>query len=245
MNTNGASASLTGHSLVLGLFGIAMGALEAIVVVYLRQIYYPRLFEFPLNLLPPQMLTLEWLREASTLVMLAAVGILAGRNHLQRFAYFLYTFAVWDIFYYVWLKILLDWPPSLLTWDVLFLIPVPWIGPVLAPVIASCTMILLGATILYLQGKGYAVKLKAREWSLIFSGVLLILGSFVGDYSKILIREWSLMKAKAPGVAGQILEGIAAYRPTSYHWELFLLGELLIGCAVVLMYRRTREGMEG
>jgi len=180
----------------------------------------------------------EWLRETSTIVMLAAVGILAGRNNLQRFAYFLYTFAIWDIFYYVWLKILLNWPSSFFTWDVLFLIPLPWIGPVLAPVISSLTMILLGGTIIFLQGKGYAVKLKLFEWSLIYSGALVILYSFVLDYSMIIIRECFIIKA--PGDTGHILELISAYKPTHYDWRLFILGEVLILCALVLMYRRTR-----
>jgi hypothetical protein len=101
-----------------------MGFLEAIVVVYLRQLYFPEGFDFPLNPIPPKILAIEWLREITTLVMLVSIGIIAGKNFLQRFSYFLYCFAVWDIFYYVALKLLLNWPPSLLTWDLLFLFPV-------------------------------------------------------------------------------------------------------------------------
>jgi len=103
---------------------------------------------------------MECCREAATIIMLAAVGIIAGKDNLQRFAYFLYAFAVWDIIYYAGLKVLLNWPSSFLTWDVLFLIPVPWIGPVLAPIISSLTMILFGGIIICLQEKGYIVKIK-------------------------------------------------------------------------------------
>ncbi len=94
--------------ILLGTFSIAMGALEAIVVVYLREIYYPQGFEFPLILLSPKIFFVECLRELSTIVMLIMVGVIAGKNSLQRFSYFLFAFAVWDIFYYVWLKVLLN-----------------------------------------------------------------------------------------------------------------------------------------
>ena len=60
--------------------------------------------------------------------MLATVGSAAGRTAVGKFAFFLFLFGVWDIFYYIWLKVFLHWPASLLTWDVLFLIPVPWVA---------------------------------------------------------------------------------------------------------------------
>ncbi len=86
-----------------------MGFLEAIVVVYLRQIYHPQGFDFPLGAVSPIMLSFEWLREIATIVMLVALAALAATNFLQKFCYFLYSFAVWDIFYYLGLKLLLDW----------------------------------------------------------------------------------------------------------------------------------------
>jgi len=149
---------------LLGIFGIAMGFLEAIVVVYLRQIYYPQGFDFPLNPLSSKTLSVEWLREIATIIMLVTIGVIAGKNHLQKLSYFLYSFATWDIFYYVGLKLLLNWPPSFLTWDILFLIPVAWIGPVLAPITCSLTMILLAGCIVCLQERGYTVKIKLSEW---------------------------------------------------------------------------------
>jgi hypothetical protein len=118
---------------LLGLFSVAMAALEAIVVIYLRQLYYPQGFSFPLAPASLPIVFTEWLREATTIVMLFIMGESRRQRIPQGFFCFLYAFAMWDIFYYVWLKILINWPPSLLTWDLLFLIPVPWVSPVLAP----------------------------------------------------------------------------------------------------------------
>ncbi|MGB9762966.1 MAG: hypothetical protein ACPLW7_03020 [Minisyncoccia bacterium] len=153
---------------LLGIFGIAMGAVEAIVVVYLRELYYPKGFEFPLTLLSLKFLFIEWIREISTIVMLVMIGVTIGKDFLQKLSYFLYTFAIWDIFYYIWLKILLNWPSSIFTWDILFLIPVPWIGPVLTPIICSLTMILITVTIIALEEKGYKAEVNSHEWCLTF-----------------------------------------------------------------------------
>lgn len=111
-------------------------------MVYLRELYYPGGFKFPLELLPPWLMVIEITREFSTLLMLFSVAWISGRNFLQQLSVFLFLFGIWDIFYYVALKIFLDWPGSFLTWDLLFLIPITWLGPVLAPVICSVVMIL-------------------------------------------------------------------------------------------------------
>jgi len=106
--------------------------------------------------------------EAATLIMLVGIGIIAGRNSSERFAWFLYSFAVWDIFYYVFLKLLLNWPESFMTWDILFLIPVTWVGPVIAPVIVSITMIAFALIILYSNQKSIPVTIKSSEWICLF-----------------------------------------------------------------------------
>ena len=112
----------------IGVFAIAMAFVETMIVFYLRKLYYPDNNLFPLNIsMPTEILIFEWIREAATIVMLLAIAVLAGRNAKEKFAYFIYTFAIWDIFYYVWLKVTLDWPASLMTWDVLFLIPITWV----------------------------------------------------------------------------------------------------------------------
>jgi hypothetical protein len=227
----------------LGIFAIAMGAFEAIVVIYLRQIYYPEGFNFPLTFLSSQMVAIEWIREVATIVMLVCIGIIAGRNWLQRLACFLYCFAIWDIFYYIWLKLLIDWPASFLTWDILFLIPVPWIGPVLAPVIASLTMILMAGIIINGQHRNAAFRIKSFEWSLIFLGVLIILGTFIWDYAQIIIKDGFLSRFWTLADDQQFQKIIAAYHPTSFNWVVFIIGEIFILAALILILRRARPAI--
>src|SRR5579859_4688314 len=148
--------SLHTRMIWLTLFSIAMGFLETAVVVYLRKIYYPHGFQFPLTPVDPDIGLVEFLREAATIIMLVGIGIIAGKNTSQKFAIFLYCFAVWDIFYYVFLKLLLGWPESLFTWDILFLIPVPWVGPVLAPSIVALTMIAFALVTIRAVDRGLA-----------------------------------------------------------------------------------------
>ncbi|RKY09599.1 MAG: hypothetical protein DRP65_07635 [Planctomycetota bacterium] len=138
--------------IALVFFGIAFAYIESAVVVYLRAIFYPDGFTFPISDFDdiagfgPYLLT-ETGREAATLVLLLTASYMLGRNLRRRFAYFLTIFAVWDIFYYIWLKVLIDWPASIMDWDILFLIPVIWAGPVLAPVITSLTMLIIAAVL--------------------------------------------------------------------------------------------------
>src|SRR4029450_9032556 len=82
-------------------YAVAMAYLESAIVVYLRRLYYPQglsfplsiadieglrhlmarqpVFDFPLAIIDTPTLLLELGREAATMVMLAAVGIAAGR----------------------------------------------------------------------------------------------------------------------------------------------------------------------
>src|SRR5690348_12265213 len=110
------------------LFSIAMGFLEGAVVIYLRALYYPAGFSFPLILMSDTNALVEFFREIATVVMLLGIGMLAGRTTNQRLAFFLMSFAIWDIFYYVFLWLVLDWPQTFMEWDILFLVPVPWVG---------------------------------------------------------------------------------------------------------------------
>src|ERR1700741_5341787 len=166
----------------LTLFAIAMGFLETSVVVYLRKLYYPNGFGFPLIPIESSIAVTESWREAATVIMLLGAGILTGKDKLSRFAYFIYAFAIWDIFYYVFLKVLLNWPESLFTWDILFLIPVPWVGPVIAPCIVSLTMILLTGLVIYHQEKEKHVRISFMEWMLLIAGSIVTIISFMWDY---------------------------------------------------------------
>jgi hypothetical protein len=136
---------------VVAAWAIAFAFVEAMVVFYLRRlfaqqyrlVFTPRDFHYP-----RAYLGYEQAREAATMVMLLAVGYLAGRTWWQRFAYWLLAFGVWDVFYYVWLWVLLRWPSSPRTRDLLFLIPSEWWAPVWQPVLVSLAFIVVAVLIL-------------------------------------------------------------------------------------------------
>ncbi|HSY62250.1 MAG TPA: hypothetical protein VK796_10255 [Cytophaga sp.] len=221
----------------LTLFSIAMGFMETAVVVDLRELYYPEGFNFPLMPIAPKIAITEFLRETATIIMLAGIGILAGKNKIQRFAFFIYAFAIWDIFYYVFLKVLLDWPESVFTWDILFLIPIPWVGPVLAPCIVSLTMILLTASILFLQEKGYQVAFELKEFTLQISGCLIIIGSFLWDYMQAHTSPqiWMLSSKES------LLTDMTNYIPEAYNWWIFWIGEALILYGMITFIVRIKQ----
>ncbi len=225
--------------LILAIYALAMGAFEAIVVIYLRRIYYPQGFEFPLSRFSSKMLSIELFREFSTILMIAAVAFLSDRDNLKRFAWFLYIFAVWDIFYYLFLKILIGWPPSLLTWDILFLIPVTWVGPVLAPLICSITMIFMTFCIIYPQDKGYRLRMTGLYWMLIISGALAIFWSFIKDYFFIIFRSGFL--GSFWNIAGNSKYNLAVskYIPSNFNWHIFIAGEVFILAGLFLLLRRA------
>jgi len=223
----------------LVIFSIAMGFLEAAVVVYLRQLYYPEGFAFPLRFMAIEELSVEYLREVSTIIMLVSLGIVSGRNFYERLSYFFLCFGVWDIFYYVWLKALLNWPPSFLTWDILFLIPVVWAGPVLAPIICASTMIMISGCILSVQMKG-PVRIKFFEWGLLCLGSFLIFITFIWDYSKISIQKFFISRLLISRTDPYFQKIVAHYIPTDYLWSLFLTGESFILCFLVIVLTRTR-----
>jgi hypothetical protein len=131
--------------ILLAAFGIAMAHFEGVVVVYLRKalgILDSESNKESLNEFPKRYLNIEMTREAATIVMLVIIAWLTGYSWVDKIVFFLWTFAFWDLFYYVSLYILIKWPPSLRTIDVLFLIPKPWIAPVWFPVgVSSLTII--------------------------------------------------------------------------------------------------------
>ena len=173
------------------IFCMAMAYLESAIVVYLRALYYPEGFAFPLKLVEKNIVITEFFREIATVIMLACIGIVAGRKNNEKFAFFIYSFAVWDIFYYVFLKILLNWPGSFFTWDILFLIPSPWVGPVIAPIINSLTMILLGGCIVYFTEKKGNARLGKIEWALLIAGAGVIIYAYTEEYLAFMLSRFS------------------------------------------------------
>ena len=166
----------------ISLFAIAMGFLETAVVIYLRLIYYPGGFEFPLKPIEPAIAKVEFMREMATVIMLVATGIFCGITKLQRFAYFVLAFAIWDLFYYIFLFITIQWPQSLFTWDILFLVPIPWVGPVWAPCLL-CLIMIIGSIYFIKkieQDKNY--QLKPYLWVILIVGALICILSFMLDY---------------------------------------------------------------
>jgi hypothetical protein len=220
------------------IFSIAMGILEAIVVVYLRNIFYSTGFKFPLKIIPGHILKIEILREFTTMVMLITIALIAGKNKLQVFSYFLFCFAVWDIFYYVGLKFILNWPETFFTWDILFLIPFPWIGPVLAPIISSVSMIFLSLLFLYMENKFENFKVKAVEWWLVFSGATVIFISFIWDYASLIISK-NLLKSFFSTTQENLNSITQNYTPTYFNWGIFILGIILIYSSIFLIIKRN------
>ena len=208
----------------LVLFGLAFGYVESAVVVDLRALYEPLQVKFrpdqPTGSLFP-LISLEELRrenpdhvkrlyvelgrEAATIVMLAAVPWTFARNFREWIAGFMIGFGVWDLAYYAGLKFGLDWPDSPFTWDILFLLPVPWSGPVLAPMLVSVSIIGAGAVILLRESAGRPIPLGVGHWVLIVSGGATVILSFCWD-------------------ARSVAEGSM---PGPFPWGVFGLGETL------------------
>jgi hypothetical protein len=204
----------------LFLFGISFGYVEAAVVVYLRAIYDPvraRLHpeRGPNDLFPlitpeqlaaagpenPRRLAIEIGREAATMLMLGAVALAVARNLQEWMAAFVIVFGVWDIAFYAFLKLMIHWPETLGTWDILFLIPLPWVGPVWAPVLVALSMIVCGLISLRAGG----IRGRLPHWAGVLAGAAVIIMAFV----------WDFRNTTAGGI------------PNPFNWPLFLLGEAI------------------
>lgn len=221
------------------LFALAMGFLESAVVVYIRALYYPEGFAFPLKEMAQNLAITELFREAATLIMLLAVGILAARDRLHRFAWILIVFGIWDIAYYLFLKLLICWPESLLTYDILFLLPTIWTGPVVAPLINSATMILLASVILSSRKVTTPIIWLTRpEWILLITGSVLVLISYMEDFARF-VWEYKLSIPHGEFSWNQFLIILPAqFVPDAFDWLLFCVGVFLHLLAIVLIFKR-------
>ena len=192
-------------------FAIAMAWVESAAVFDLRSLV-GRLEPYQANPLPinDALGYVELWREAATLVMLATLGMLAGRTWRQRFAYAAIAFGAWDIFYYVFLRIMTGWPRTLLDWDILFLLPLPWWGPVLAPVSIAVLMIAWGTLVTQVEGPA----LDSRwAWALGWAGIALALAIFMID-------AWQALPHGR--------EAVLRVLPTTFNWPLFSLALVLM-----------------
>jgi hypothetical protein len=202
----------------VAVFAGAFGLVEASVVIYLRELYYPLGFSFPLIPMPVTHLGIELVREGATIVMLIAVGVLAGSRQWERFGFFLVAFGAWDILFYAWLRVATGWPTSLTEWDVLFLLPLPWIGPVYAPLTIAMLMIVLGAAVAYRVGSGQFFRPGILSWMLGGIATGTILFSFMVDTAATLhgaMPKPYHAELLAVGVAGYVGAFIVASRVRS------------------------------
>jgi len=195
---------------IVVIFSIAFAYIEAAVVVYLRTIFHPAHFTFPLTefgLSPlwKQLSLTEIGREAASLLLISAAAWLFGQNPHQRFAFFATIFAVWDIFYYIWLKVLIDWPASIMDWDILFLIPLVWASPVLAPVLISLALLIFAIIILYRSSRDKPIKVTLTDWfGFVFAGLVVVISFCIA--------------------------GLHITQPdfkSHFYWPLFALGQIL------------------
>jgi len=217
-----------------------MGFMESAVVVYLRKIYYPEGFSFPLVPIDILIGKVEFFREVATIFILLAAGMMAGRNRVDRFAWFIFSFAIWDLSYYLFLKIILDWPESLLTMDILFLIPFPWVGPVLAPCIVACTMIILSYVLLTPANDNSPVKILITDWVLMITGSLIVIFSFMLDFIRYNNSVTGNMLPWTLSGNQPVFADASQYVPENFNWLIFIAGEFLILCAVVRLFLRSK-----
>jgi len=225
----------------ISIFSIAMALLEAAVVIYLRELYYPTGFTVAMKLIKEQILITELAREAATIIMLYALAIIAGRTTIERFSYFLLSFAVWDIFYYFWLKIFLNWPQGLFTWDILFLLPITWLAPVLAPLLCSATMIILSLVLLHINQQKQNYHLKRSDWLLFASGSFLILYTFIKDYSSIIIQNGWVLEMQSLLKNQKFRDLTSNYIPATYDWPVFGIGFGIILLSIAIITIRDLE----
>jgi hypothetical protein len=196
---------------IVMVFAIAMAWLEAATVFYIRTLV-DRIEPYQANPLPINgaLGNVELWREAATLVMIATLGVLAGRTWRRRAGYAALAFGAWDIFYYVFLRLISGWPRTLMDWDILFLLPLPWWGPVLAPASIALVMMLWGTVATQASDRGTGAR---WTWALGSIGAALALALFMID-------AWRALPHGRDAVL-QVL-------PTTFNWPLFWIALLLI-----------------
>jgi hypothetical protein len=216
--------TLRGRWTAVAIFAAGMAWVEASVVMYLRY-FLDRVDPYQTNPFPivAEIGWIEPVRELATLLMLVIVGWLAGNFSASGLGYFLVAFGVWDIFYYAFLNIMGGWPDSLLDWDVLFLIPLPWWAPVAAPVLIASTMIVFGTVMIKGASGGERVHL---SWWELMAGLL-------GTLFALLVFMWDAISRLPDGTAAA-----ANALPERFMWPAFLASLLLLAVPVVGAFRR-------
>jgi hypothetical protein len=205
--------------LVVGLFAVAMAWVEAAVVYYLRTLV-DRIEPYQPNPLPiaTGLGEAELIRELATLIMIFTVGWLAGATWRSRFGYMGIAFGIWDIFYYVFLKVMTGWPDSVGDWDILFLLPLPWWGPVWAPMSIALLMVLWGIFVTQFEHAPGQIGSTWKPVAVGCVGIALALYVFMADSIRI---------------AGQGAVALRTMLPEEFNWPLFVVGLALMSVPVV------------
>ncbi|MCA1562004.1 MAG: hypothetical protein LC753_17410 [Acidobacteria bacterium] len=212
---------------VVVVFAIGMAWVEAASVYYLRAMI-DRVDPYQVNPMPIRGVLgpVELVREAATLVMLLTVGMLAARTWPKRLGYTAIAFGVWDIFYYAFLRIICDWPKSLLDWDILFLLPLPWWGPVLAPVSIAALMIVWGTLASQFPDRRATTSLTWTSWGLNALGIALALYVFMADSLRTVHQGFDVTR--------HVL-------PSTFNWAVFCLALTLMAAPVAQIGWRLRR----
>ena len=192
----------------LVLLAVSFAVVEAAIVTAYRSLLDPQGERFPLLPLPGSLAGLERVREAATLLLLIAAARLVYRRAVPATATFFFLFGIWDVAYYATLRCSLGWPRHGSDWDLLFLLPVPWLGPVVAPLVVSCVLVVVGSLVLRHESRRGPFRL----------GRLHLLAAALGGA----LCLWSFVAAPS----GRALAAL----PTRYPWEWLLLG-LALGLA--------------
>jgi hypothetical protein len=207
-------------TMTVAIFAITMAYIESAVVVYLQRalaIDPDHLFPLREGNLAGNLIAIEVGREFATLVMMAGIGYVLGRRWQDRLAWTAVAFGVWDLMYYFWLWVFIGWPHSPETWDVLFLIPLPWASPVWAPAAVSVALIGFGLAAAYRSASGHTPRVGQVGLAGAVAGGVLVVASFL---------------ANAPALLGG---GV----PGPFPWPLFAAG---MGLASVCAVRALKAG---
>jgi len=207
--------------ILLAAFGAAMAFVEAAVVVYLRAVLGAGPL-FPMKDLPPLLLSIEIGREAATLVMLVSAAALSVRGAARRMGAFLFLFAVWDVLYYAWLRATIGWPVGIEEWDILFLVPLPWVGPVWSVLVICAGMAVFGVLFLRMPEEApFSPGLWGWVCGVVGAGIVVanyILEWQKIEYGRVIPSDFSL----GPYLAGLALlgaAGLAAVRGSTSVWR--------------------------
>jgi hypothetical protein len=214
----------------VGVYAMAMAYVEAAVVIYLRRLYNIEDIARDIPSFESDIAAIEMGRELATLVMLLGIGWIAGRSLQSRLAFAFFAFGVWDIFYYFWLWVFIGWPASPLDMDLLFLLPLPWWGPVLSPMLIALLMVGGGIAGVLNDDGGYRVRLNWNDVGLLALGLVICLYVFMAD-----------------AVAAMPIhpKNFHEIQPTTFKWPIYITGFVLMCIAVWRsVWQRTRQSSD-